>query len=137
MLTTKCINPDIMDALSRCGHGDKILIADGNYPLESMTGCDEDRLIYLGLTQGVPTVTQVLEALHGVTEFELAEVMDPGTGEEPEIFDEFRRELPGVEIVKHDRYEFYEICCDEGIKFAVSTGEQRTFANILLTIGVH
>lgn len=33
MLKTTCIHPEIMDVLSRCGHGSKILIADGNYPL--------------------------------------------------------------------------------------------------------
>ena len=33
MLKNACINPEIMKAISLCGHGDKILIADGNYPL--------------------------------------------------------------------------------------------------------
>ena len=38
MNTGKCINPYILAAVSRLGHGDKILIADGNYPLNSKTG---------------------------------------------------------------------------------------------------
>lgn len=33
MLKGKLIHPDIMAALALCGHGDKVLIADGNYPL--------------------------------------------------------------------------------------------------------
>ena len=33
----KCINPCILSAVSRLGHGDRILIADGNYPLVSKT----------------------------------------------------------------------------------------------------
>ena len=32
MLKGKLIHPDIMAALALCGHGDKVLIADGNYP---------------------------------------------------------------------------------------------------------
>ena len=78
MLTSNLIHPQIMAALYRCGHGSKILIADGNYPLAEKTGGAEK--VYLGLTRGLPTVTRVLEAV-------------------------------------------------------LSAGEQRVFANILLTIG--
>ena len=38
MLKNACINPEIMKAISLCGHGDKILIADGNYPLDAESG---------------------------------------------------------------------------------------------------
>ena len=61
MLKGKLIHPQLMAALSACGHGDKILIADGNYPLESKT--TDAELVYLGLTPGLPTVTDVLEAI--------------------------------------------------------------------------
>ena len=132
MLTSKCINPPIMAALARCGHGSKVLIADGNYPLEQMTECED--LVYLGLTSGTPTVTEVLEVLHGVVEFEKAEVMTPGDGTEPEIFEEFRREL-GFDVEALGRYEFYDACKEEDVLLAISTGEKRVFANILLTIG--
>ena len=37
MLKGKCINPLIISALAHCGHGDKLLIADGNYPIDTMT----------------------------------------------------------------------------------------------------
>ena len=63
MLTGACIHPDLMRVLSLCGHGDKVLIADGNYPLASRSGGAEK--VYLGLTPGLPTVTDVLAA-HGV-----------------------------------------------------------------------
>lgn len=133
MLTTTCINPHIMAALARCGHGSKILIADGNYPLEQKTECED--LVYLGLTAGIPTVTDVLKALQGVAEFEKAEVMTPGDGSEPEIFEEFRKELPGIELEELGRYEFYDACKESDVLLAISTGEQRVFANILLTLG--
>jgi L-fucose mutarotase len=35
MLKTVCTQPEFIRALAACGHGDKVLIADGNYPLES------------------------------------------------------------------------------------------------------
>lgn len=132
MLTSKCINPPIMAALARCGHGSKVLIADGNYPLEQMTECED--LVYLGLTSGTPTVTEVLEVLHGVVEFEKAEVMTPGEGPEPEIFEDFRKEL-GFDVETLGRYEFYDACKEDDVLLAISTGEKRLFANILLTVG--
>lgn len=133
MLTSACINPEIMRVLSLCGHGDKILIADGNYPLDSKTGTAQK--VFLGLTSGVPEVTQVLETLCKVINVEKAEVMTPGDGE-PEIFAEFRTLLGGMELNTLGRFEFYDTCCEPAVRLAISTGEKRTFANILLTVGV-
>lgn len=133
MLKTACIHPDIMRVLSRCGHGDKVLIADGNYPLASKTG--EAERVYLGLTGGSPTVTQVLEVLSQVVNIEKAEVMVPD-GEQPPIFAEFKQLLGGMELSGLERFAFYDACGEPVVRLAVSTGEKRTFANILLTVGV-
>lgn len=134
MLKGKLIHPDIMAALALCGHGDKVLIADGNYPLDSKTGDAE--LVYLGLTPGLPTVTDVLAAVQSAINIEKAEVMDPGDGTTPEIFGEFQTMLDGVALDSLGRYEFYDECCKPSVRLAISTGEKRTFANILLTVGV-
>lgn len=134
MLTTSLIHPEIMEVLSRAGHGSKILIADGNYPLFEKSG--SARKVFLGLRAGLPTVTDVLTTLHGVVEFEKAEVMMPEDGPEPEIFREFRQELGGMELSCLGRYAFYDACMQDGaVLLAISTGEKRTFANILLTVG--
>lgn len=133
MLKTACIHPDIMRVLSLCGHGDKILIADGNYPLDSKTGDAEK--VYLGLTSGTPEVTQVLEVLSQVINIEKAEVMVPD-GEQPPIFNEFKKILDGMELSGLERFEFYDACCLPNVRLAISTGEKRTFANILLTVNV-
>lgn len=132
MLTTKCIHPGIMKALSLCGHGSKVLIADGNYPLAEKSGNAEK--VYLGLTPGLPTVTDVLKAIHSVVEIEKAEVMIPGDGSTPEIFAEFKEEL-GLDLSGVGRFEYYDVCCQPDVVLAISTGEKRVFANILLTIG--
>lgn len=133
MLKNACINPEIMKALAFCGHGDKILIADGNYPLESQSGTATK--VYLGLTSGSPEVTRVLEILRRVVNIEKAEVMLP-EGEEPSIFGEFRKILGDTELKGLERFEYYSACCKPEVRLAISTGENRTFANILLTIGV-
>ena len=134
MLTGKLIHPDIISALAFCGHGDKILIADGNYPLDSKTA--DAQLVYLGLTPGSPTVTEVLDALLSCANFEKAEVMQPEDGSTPPIFGEFEERLEGVVFERLGRYEFYDACCVPSVRLAISTGEKRTYANLLLTVGV-
>ena len=134
MLTGKLIHPDLMRVLSLCGHGDKILIADGNYPLAAKSGQAEK--VYLGLTPGLPTVTDVLTALQSAVNIEKAEVMQPEDGSTPEIFGEFDKLLGGMELHRLGRYEFYDACCEAGVRLAVATGEGRTFANLLITVGV-
>lgn len=101
MLKSGCIHPQIMQALSLCGHGDRILIADGNYPLAQKSG--DAQKVYLGLTAGQPTVTDVLRALQAEVNIEAAAVMEPSDGPEPAIFAEFRDRLPGVALEKMDR----------------------------------
>lgn len=133
MLKTALINPQIMKQLSLLGHGDKILIADGNYPLDSKSGSAEK--VFLGLTGGVPTVTQVLETLSKVINIEKAEVMMPD-GPTPPIFEEFTKILDGMKLDGLGRYEFYDASCDQSVRLAISTGELRTYANILITVGV-
>ena len=134
MLKGKMIHPQIMAALAMCGHGDKVLIADGNYPLDSKT--TDAELVYLGLMPGQPTVPDVLEAIQSVVNIEKAEVMDPNDGTTPEIFGTFRDMLDGMELSLLGRYEFYDACCEPNVRLAISTGEKRVFANLLITIGV-
>ena len=61
MLTTKCIHPGIMKALSLCGHGSKVLIADGNYPLAEKSGDAEK--VYLGLMAGQPAAAAAIRCI--------------------------------------------------------------------------
>lgn len=135
MLKTKLIHPEIMANLAHCGHGSRILIADGNYPLDENSG--DAPLVYLGVTPGVPTVTQVLEAIQDVIPIESYIVMEANTNEQPPIFYEFEKLLPGLPVEKVGRFEFYDKCDNsENLALAISTGEMRIFSNILITVGV-
>ena len=129
----KCINPCILSAVSRLGHGDRILIADGNYPLVSKTAGAEK--IWVSLSPGLPTVTDVLDALLGVINVEEATVMSPPEGPDPEVFAEFSSMLPDLQLKRLDRYGFYDECVKPSLRLAIATGEKRTFANLLITVG--
>lgn len=135
MLKQRLIHPEILEALAAAGHGSKVLITDGNYPASTALG-DNASLVYLNLTPGMPTVTEVLRVLLTAIPVEAAAVMEPADGAEPPIFHEFREELPGISLEKLDRYAFYEEASDLETCLQIVTGEQRIYANLLLTIGV-
>lgn len=134
MLKGMSINPEIMRVLPRLGHGDKILIADGNYPLDSKSGSAAK--LWLGLCPGIPTVTDVLKTLMSAINIEHAAVMMPEGGAVPEIFHEFEGLFDGMDMEKLSRSAFYEECGKESLRLAISTGEKRVFSNILITVGV-
>lgn len=58
MLTTTLINPEIIAVLAKRGHGDKILISDGNYPLDTKSG--NVKKVYLALEKDLPTVIAII-----------------------------------------------------------------------------
>jgi L-fucose mutarotase len=136
MLKYQLLHPEILAALGGAGHGSKVLIADGNYPFATRAS-PSARRVYLNLAPGLVTVTDVLRVLVGAIPIEAAEVMVPESGEEPTIFKDFRSILPkDLTLKKLGRFEFYNAARDLDTALVVSTGEQRIYANLLLTIGV-
>lgn len=135
MLTTRLQHPEILAALGAAGHGATVLIADGNYPLATRSNPDACR-VYLNLEPGKLTVTDVLDAIAEAIPVEAAHVMGPDDGSEPSIYADFRRLLPDNELTRLGRFAFYDMARAQDCALAVLTGEQRTYANILLTIGV-
>jgi L-fucose mutarotase len=145
MLKGKLIHPQILDALGRAGHGSQVLIADGNYPGSTKLG-PKATLVNLNLSPGLVSCTQVLEALVSAIPIEAAAVMaTPGTGEftgkDPEIWKEFQAILdktpgPKLQFEKIERHKFYEAAGTPNVALTIQTGEQRIYANLLLTIGV-
>ncbi|MDX2141150.1 MAG: RbsD/FucU family protein [Chloroflexota bacterium] len=135
MLKSKLLHPEILAALGGSGHGGKILIADGNYPFSTRAYPAAPR-VYLNFMPGMLKATDVLKGIAGAIPVEAADVMTPDSGDEPAIFAEFRKLLPGVELTKHGRFAFYDLARDPDTCLVVATGEQRIYANILLTIGV-
>jgi L-fucose mutarotase len=137
MLRYRLIHPEILAALASAGHGSRVLIADGHYPFTTAAGPNAVH-VFLNLAPGKLTVTEVLETLVDAIPIEAASVMQPppelGT---PEIFAEFERLLPdGTPVEPLDRFGFYDAAKTEDVALVIATGEQRTYANLLLTIGV-
>lgn len=136
MIKGKLIHPQILEALGQAGHGSTILIPDGNYPFS--TGANpRAKRVYLNLAPGIASVTDVLEAVLSATPVEAAHVMRRDDGAEPSIYANFRELLPDdVELTPLERFAFYDEARKDDCCLVIATGEQRIFANILLTIGV-
>ena len=145
MLKSQLLHPQIIQALGKAGHGSKVLISDGNYPHWTKRGPNAE-VVYLNLAPGQPTVTDVLKVLVTAVVIEAAEVMDYArTGqyalkEDPPIWNEFRQILHeakiDVELGKIERFKFYDAAGTPDVCLTIATGEQRIYANLLLTIGV-
>lgn len=145
MLKSRLLHPQIIGALARAGHSSKVLISDGNFPHWTRKGPNAE-VVYLNLAPGQPTVTQVLDTLLSAIPVEAAEVMDYArTGpyaltEDPPIWNEFRSTLANAKVdlplTKVERFKFYDLAQSPDVCLTIATGEQRIYANLLLTIGV-
>ena len=137
----KILSPELLKVLCEMGHSDRLVIADGNFPSESM---GKNAKIIRCDGHGVP---ELLEAILTVfpldtyveTPVSLMQVM-PGDNVETPIWDEYK-EI----ITKHDergeklifqtqRFAFYE---EAKTAYAIiATGESALYANIMLQKGV-
>ena len=135
MLKTNLLHPEILYALGGAGHGSQILISDGNYPHSTKSNPSAER-VYLNLVPGVLNVPDVLRAIAAAVPIEAAHVMATADRSEPPIWSEFREILAPLDLIPLGRFNFYEAASEPDVALVVATGEQRIYANILLTIGV-
>lgn len=136
MLRYRLIHPEMLSVLAMAGHGSRVLIADGHYPVSTGVSSRATR-ISLNLAPDVPTVSQVLEVVLDAVVVEAIAVMEPPASEPaPEVFAEFQRLLPEFSLDRLDRFAFYEAARSEDLAMVVATGERRVYANVMLTMGV-
>jgi L-fucose mutarotase len=136
MLKSQLLQPEILGALGKAGHGAKVLIADGNFAFGPIIH-PRATCVWLNLAPGMVTVTDVLKVLIDAIPIEAVDVMTPESGEEPSIHADFRSILPSdVPVTKHTRFAFYDVTRSPDTILVIATGEQRIYANIVLTIGV-
>lgn len=138
MLYGATTHPQLLRALAASGHGAKVLLADGNYP--HTTGVNPRcELVSLNLAPGLLDVNQVLDVLKRTIPIEKAEIMVPAPDAEQvhvPAHDDYRAALPGVEFGEISRWDFYDVARADDVQIVIATGDQRLYANLLLTVGV-
>jgi L-fucose mutarotase len=135
MLRYPLTHPEIIGALAAAGHGSTVLLADANYPHATAIGPNA-RLVLLNLRPGQVPVDDVLATVLNAIPVEAAHIMQPDSGPEPPVFSRFRELLGHIEPQPLGRHEFYAAVGQPSLALAVATGDQRLYANIMLTIGV-
>ena len=137
----KIIPPELLKILCKMGHGDTIVIADGNFPAESMG--KNAMVIRCDGHGGVEMIDAILQLFPLDTYVEkpvsLMAVV-PGDTVETPIWDEYKRIISkyddrGADIVANiERFDFYEKAKEAYA--IIATGEGALYANVILQKGV-
>ena len=137
----KILSPELLKVLCEMGHSDRLVIADGNFPAETM---GKDAIVIRMDGHGA---CDVLEAILKVFPLDtyvekpvnLMEVM-PGDKVETPIWDDYTRIVAaedargGAAIGHIERFAFYE---EAKTAYAIiATGESALYANVMLQKGV-
>lgn len=135
MLKTAVIHPTIMEALARSGHFAQVVIADGNLPVGAMTG-PNSTTVHLNFRPGLLDALTVLEGILEVCPIQGAIVMEKPVEANAVIHDAYKALLPDVTWDEMERWAFYDKIRAPETTLIIQTGEQRRFANLILTVGV-
>jgi len=135
LLTTPVIHPTILEALGRSGHFAQVVIADGNLAVGAMTG-PNCTVVHLNFRPGLLDARTVLEGLLEVCPFQGAVVMEKPAEANADIHEDYKKLLGDVTWDEMERWAFYEKIKEPSTTLIIQTGEQRRFANLILTVGV-
>ena len=132
------LSPELLKILMEMGHGDELVIADGNFPAASMA----QRLVRCD-GHGVPPLLSAILQFFPLDTFvpepvALMQVV-PGDTTKPEIWKEYQSIVQSYDsratsMEQVERFAFYERA--KKAYAIVATGEQALYANIILKKGV-
>lgn len=131
------ISPELIKILMEMGHGDELVIGDGNFPAASMA----QRLVRLD-GHGVPEILDAILRLFPLDTYVEAPValmqVTPGDNVVPIIWEEYKeiiRQREGEKRIEEvERFAFYERA--KRAYAIVATGEGALYANLILKKGV-
>lgn len=132
------LSPDLLKVLMEMGHGDELVIADGNFPAASVA----QRLLRAD-GHGVPSLLHAILQLFPLDTFvpQPASLMAvvPGDAYQPVIWEEYRRIIVASgerfsDFEYIERFAFYERA--RRAYAVLATGETALYANIILKKGV-
>ncbi len=135
------LSPELLKALCEMGHGDYLVIADGNFPSESV---GKNAKVIRADGHGVPEILDAVLSLVPLDSYvekpvALMEVVKGDPCGTPAIWDKYKEilkkyEPDNCEIEMTERFAFYEKA--KGAYLIIATGETAIYANILIQKGV-
>ena len=131
----KLLSGDLLKVLCDMGHGDELVIADANFPAESLA----KRLIRLPGIDGVTTLHAIMSVFpldtyskDPAVVMELTDSDKKSGMKEPVIWKDYRDCVGTVKEL--ERFAFYERAKDAYV--VIQTGEERQYGNLILVKGV-
>lgn len=137
-LIPKILSPDLLKIIMEMGHGDEIVIADGNFPSASIA----QRLVRLD-GHDIPDILEAMLRLFPLDTYVERPVglmaVTPGDPYKPLIWEEYKKIIKGSkepfkEFENIERFAFYERA--KKAYAVIATGESALYANIILKKGV-
>ncbi len=137
----KILSPELLKVLCEMGHSDRLVIADGNFPSESM---GKNAKVIRCDGHGVPELLEAILTVFPLDTYveapvSLMQVM-PGDNAETPIWDEYKEIISKYDergekaIGQTERFAFYD---EAKTAYAIiATGESALYANIMLQKGV-
>ena len=137
----KILSPELLKVLCEMGHSDRLVIADGNFPSESI---GKNAKVIRCDGHGVPELLEAILTVFPLDTYvenpvSLMQVM-PGDNVETPIWDEYREIISKYDergekaIGQTERFAFYD---EAKTAYAIiATGESALYANIMLQKGV-
>ena len=135
------LSPELLKVLCEMGHSDRIVIADGNFPAESM---GKNAIVIRADGHGVPELLDAILQLFPLDTYvekpvSLMQVMKGDNAETP-IWDTYKEivskydDRGNAAIGEIERFAFYEQA--KTAYAIIATGETAIYANIMLQKGV-
>ncbi|MBQ8803233.1 MAG: fucose isomerase [Tyzzerella sp.] len=139
----KILSPELLKVLCEMGHSDRLVIADGNFPSESM---GKDAIVIRMDGHGVSEILDAILQVFPLDTYvekpvQLMELMEQDKGRiATPIWDTYKEIVAkyderGTKAIENiDRFDFY----DEAKKVycIIATGEAAVYANVMLQKGV-
>ena len=139
----KILSPQLLKALCEMGHSDRLVIADGNFPSESM---GKDAIVIRMDGHGIPEILDAILEVFPLDTYtdkpvNLMELMPRDVGKiATPIWDEYKKFVAkhderGADAVGNiERFAFYEEA--KQVYCIIATGESAVYANIMLQKGI-
>ena len=135
------LSPELLKALCEMGHGDELVIADGNFPSQSI---GKNAVVLRADSHGAAEILDAILQLIPLDAYvdkpvALMELVPGDTCGTPAIWETYRNILTKHEpnnsdIQMTERFAFYERAKDAYL--IIATGETAIYANVLLKKGV-
>lgn len=135
------LSPELLKVLCEMGHGDTVVIGDGNFPAESI---GKDSIVIRADGLGVPELLGAILRvfpLDANTEKPVSLMqVTPGDKVETPIWDVYKKMVAEVDdrgeqaFAEVERFEFYEQA--KRAYAIIATGETALYANVILKKGV-